>query len=156
MSQMPWRFLDAGKIQLEVDGVPYRRGYGFPGDPTKGEYNNCLIDSLRQCLDNLECDCKAVRRDLELEFDEALDNERRLVSRTSFLDIGYHWEAIMRSLLRHNTSHRSTAFNPEEYCIVGLDGNRPGHGVVFGRRNAPNRLVVVNWNDMHFDPCLRR
>ena len=158
MSQMPWRFTnESGFDQLEVDGVQYERRYGNPGKSPAGEgLNNCLIDSLRQCMDNLHSDREAVRRDLEAEFDEPLDDQRRLVTRASFLDIGHHWQAILRSLLRHNTSNRSAAFDPNNYCIVGLFGNRPGHGVVFGRRDAPNRLVVINWYDMHFDACIRQ
>ena len=164
MSQMPWRFInESGFDQLEVDGVQYERSYGNPGKSPEGEgLNNCLIDSLRQCLDIVLSPeeavalGKAVRRDLEAEFDEPLDDQRRLVTRASYLDIGHHWQAILRSLLRHNTSNSSAAFVPNDYCIVGLFGNRPGHGVVFGRRDAPNRLVVINWYDMHFDACIRQ
>ena len=164
MSQMPWRFTNEGGFNhLEVDGVQYERRHGNPGQSPAGEgLNNCLIDSLRQCLDIVLSPeeavalGKAVRRDLEAEFDEPLDDQRRLVTRASFLDIGHHWQAILRSFLRHNTSNRSAAFDPNDYCIVGLFGNRPGHGVVFGRRDAPNRLVVINWYDMHFDACIRQ
>ena len=92
MSQMPWRFTDERELdQLEVDGVPYCRRFGNPGQSPKGEgLNNCLIDSLRQCLDivlnHQEAVAlgKAVRRDLEAEFDEPLDDQRRLVTRASF------------------------------------------------------------------------
>ena len=156
MSQMPWRFLNENRKRLEVDGVLYECRWGDPGRSPEGEcLNNCLIDSLRQCMDNLQSDREAVRKDLEAEFDEPFHDQRRVVTRTSFLDIGHHWKAILRSLLRHNTSNRCAAFDPNDYCIVGLYGNRPGHGDVFGRRDAPNRLVVVNWSDQHFDPCLR-
>lgn len=155
-SQMPWEFRDRARIEITVDGVQYRRGFGNPGRHELGERNNCLIDSLRQCLGHLECDRMLVRQDLQREFaDEDEDDPRRFVSGSSFLDVECHWQAILRSLFLHNRSGRSTQCDVEEYCVVALDGNRPGHGVVLGNVNAPNRLVVVNWDDVHFDPCLR-
>ena len=55
MSQLPWTFTNNSRTQMLVDGVAYRRGYGFPGDSRNEEFNNCLIDSLRQCLGDLQC-----------------------------------------------------------------------------------------------------
>ena len=64
MSQLPWEWLDAEKKHVEVDGVTYKKGYGEPGGA-----NNCLIDSLRQCMiaevkHNLDSDVRKVRSDL--------------------------------------------------------------------------------------------
>ena len=156
MSQLPWHFLNEAKIHLVVDGTAYRRGYGNPGDSTLGEVNNCLIDSLRQCLDDLSCDCRDVRRDLQKEFggSEGQDH-RRVVTHSSYLDVEFHWQAVLRGLLRHNSSGRDGSFEPNDYCIVALYGDRPGNGVVLGNMNAAQRLVIVNWGDVHFDPCLR-
>lgn len=120
-----------------------------------GEKNNCLIDSLRQCIGNIACDRRLVREDLVTEFgSDASGDMRRFVTLYSFLDVGHHWRAILRSLFRHNTDGRPVDCNVEDYCVVALSGDRPGHGVVLGNRDAPNRLVVVNWSDVHFDPCL--
>ena len=155
MSQLPWHFLNETKIHLVVDGTAYRRGYGNPGDSTLGEVNNCLIDSLRQCLD-LSCDCRDVPRDLQKEFggSEGQDH-RRVVTHSSYLDVEFHWQAVLRGLLRHNSSGCDGSFEPNDYCIVALYGDRPGNGVVLGNMNAAQRLVIVNWGDVHFDPCLR-
>ena len=141
-----------------LDGVAYQRRWGNPGDEDRGEQNNCLIDSLRQCLDNIACDRLAVRRDLQAEFGNANHfDPRRNVTENSYLDVGCHWKAIFRSLFRHNTSGRPRECNLDDYCVVALCGLHPSRGgVVLGRINAPNRLVVVNWRDEHFDPCLRR
>ena len=81
-------------------------------------------------------------------------DHRRHVTHNSYLDVEIHWQAVMRSLLLHNRSGIPIPFDANAYCVVALDGNRPGHGVVLGNRNATRRLVVVNWGDVHFDPCL--
>ena len=156
MSEMPWEFRSGSRDELIVDGFVYRKGYGFPGDPMQGESNNCLIDSLRQCLDHLECDRKKVRADLVEEFGSlGIGDHRRRVSDDSYLDVDCHWRAILRSLFRHNTSGFPSLCDVGEYCIVALDGYRPGHGVVLGDKSAAFRLVIINWGDVHFDPCYR-
>ena len=153
--QLPWEFRDAARSCLAVDGVLYRRGYGNPGEAQLGERNNCLIDSLRQCLGNIACDRRRVRQDLMSEFGSDLSGDaRRVVDLASYLDVEHHWRAILRSIFRHNTEGRPVDCNVDEYCVVALAGDRPGHGVVLGTRGAPNRLVIVNWSDVHFDPCL--
>ena len=35
-------------LKLDIEGIHYYVGYGDPGRAEDGEYNNCLIDSLRQ------------------------------------------------------------------------------------------------------------
>jgi hypothetical protein len=156
-SQIPWKFLNRARSEVLIDGVLYQRGYGNPGDEALGERNNCLIDSLRQCL-NIECNRLAVRRDLQAEFGNAnVRDPRRNVTRDSYLDVELHWGAIVRSLFRHNTSGNPRECDLDDYCVVALYGNNPDNGgFVGGRLDAPNRLVVVNWGDVHFDPCLRR
>ena len=52
-----------GQVQVLVNGIYYYVGYGDPGRAAKGEFNNCLIDSLRQCL-GVEVDRREVRQDL--------------------------------------------------------------------------------------------
>ena len=131
MSQVPWAFLNRARTELKVDGVGLSKGYGVPGNPEHGEANNCLIDSLRQCLGDLQCDCRKVRRDLQKEFGNSQAHGGRAhVTHSSYLDVELHWQSILRSLLRHNTSGRSATFQPNDYCVVALYGSRPGHGVV--------------------------
>jgi hypothetical protein len=137
--------------------VAYRRGYGFPGDSFNEEFNNCLIDSLRQCLGDLQCDRKLVRRDLQDEFGcNNGQDHRRQVTDISYLDVECHWQAILRSFGRHGTSDQIGTFDPNDYCVVALCGDRPGNGIVLGNLHAPRRLVIINWGDVHFDPCLPR
>ena len=155
MSQLPWEFVNDARTELLVDGVAYKKGYGLPGNVDRGEMNNCLIDSLRQCLGDIQCDRNAVRRDLQAEFASDLPQDPRgVVTARSYLDVEHHWEAIVRSLLHHNTSGLAPSFDPRDYCVVALFGDRPGHGAVLGNLTAARRLVVVNWGDVHFDPCL--
>ena len=151
-SQVVFQFLDVFKTTLTVDGVNYTRGYGNPGDSNNGEANNCLIDSIRQTLGNLQCDRRLVRADLQLAFSDFDTNDRRYVSCDSFLDIEEHWRAIISSLFRHNTSGRPTHCNVDDYCVLALseDGD---NGTVSGDRNASHTLVIVNVRDRHFDPC---
>ena len=94
----------------------------------------------------------AVRCDLEAEFRSAAGRAR--VTQTSFLDFESHWQAILRSLFLHNTSGLPTLCEPLDYCVIALYANREGHGDVQGNPLAPNRLVVLNNSDIHFDPCL--
>ena len=148
-------FSNRTRTELRVDGFRYRRGYGNPGNGSNGERNNCLIDSLRQCLGSLTCDRMLVRRDLQAEFGAPVDgDQRRIVTGSSYLDVECHWRAILRSFSRHCTAGCPEDCNVDSYCVVALYGDRPGNGVVLGSRNAPNRLVIVDWSDVHFDPCL--
>ena len=118
---------------------------------------NGISVSLRQCLDDLQCDCASVRRDLQMEFSNYAGPDPRLsVTDNSYLDVESHWQAILRSLFRHNTSERTTAVDLDQYCVVALNGSQSGHGVILGNIRASNRLVIVNWGDVHFDPCLLR
>jgi hypothetical protein len=59
-------------------------------------YNNCLIDSLRQCL-GLNSNRVAVRNDLRLEFARA--DGRSKVSTVSYLDADSHWQAIILRMM---------------------------------------------------------
>ena len=152
--QLPWAFANYARTELEIDGANYSKGYGFPGDSSVGEFNNCLIDSLRQCLGDFHCDRRQVRSDLRTEFGNYVGSDA--VTHTSYLDVELHWKAILRSLFRNNTDGRSVTVDLDDYCVVALDGDRPGHGVVLGNMHAMHRLVVINWGNVHFDPCLPR
>ena len=155
LSQIAWsvagRAADGSIGTILVDNVPYIVGRGDPGRAQNGEYNNCLIDSLRQCL-RIESDRKAVRNDLRRDFAHATG--RAKVTATSYLDVDSHWQAILHSLFRHNLEGHQPVCDILDYCVVALAAERPGHGVVLGDINAPHRLVVLNHHDVHFDPCL--
>ena len=145
MTQITWNFLDVRMTELMVDGIVFRRGYGNPG-----HCNNCLIDSLRQCLGDLQCNCGDVRTVLLERFSKSPG--RALVTPDSYLDVEHHWETIVQSLL--HLSGNPDIFDRNNYCLVALYGTNEGNGVVLGNPHAACRLVIINWNDVHFDPCL--
>ena len=154
-TQVSWHFDGStarGSRKIIVDGTAYSVGRGDPGRAADGEYNNCLIDSLRQCV-GMVSDRKAVRKDLMDEFRNA--ELRAKVTLESYLDIESHWRSILTALFRHNGSNLPTECDLRQYCVIALYANRAGHGVVFGSLNAPCRLVVLNDSDIHFDPCLQ-
>ena len=101
-SQVVWRFNTTRRRSaiVEVDGVSYYVGHGDPGRATENESNNCLIDSLRQCI-GIHVDRRRVRADLLQEFSAAIGRAR--VTQGSFLDFESHWRAILQSISRHNT-----------------------------------------------------
>ena len=98
--------------------------------------------------------------DLQKEFggwnphNDDVDERRRHVSHDSYLDIVSHWRAIIRGLFRHNTSGRDRNCDPDQYCVIALSGNDGANGAVEGNPNSGTRLVILNWGDIHFDPCL--
>ena len=154
LSQIAWSFAGRapnGSRRILVDNTAYIVGRGDPGRAEDGEYNNCLIDSLRQCL-QIESDRRAVRDDLRRGFAQA--NGRAKVTATSYLDVDSHWQAILHSLFRHNRSGHQHVCDILDYCVVALAAERAGHGVVLGNINALHRLVALNDRDVHFDPCL--
>ena len=137
--------------KISVDDMPYYVQYGNPGKLSEGEQNNCLIDSLRQCI-GMKCDRKLVREDL-LRLYEAHAG-RANVTFSSFLDVEEHSKSIIRSLFRHNTSGMSPSCNTDDYCVIALYKDKEDHGVVVGTKSARFRLVVLNTSDVHFDACL--
>ena len=149
-TQVNWDFDGStarGSRKLVVEGVAYYMGYGDPGRQERGEYNNCLIDSMRQCL-GIHSNRMAVREDLKAAFADVTHN--------SLLKINEHWEAILQSLFLHNSSGEPTECVLQDYCIVALcvEPEKKDHGVVVGNVRAPNRLVIMNTGNYHFDPCL--
>ena len=81
-SQLSWHFggetTDHSHIVV-VEGNSYVVGSGDPGRDINGACeNNCLIDSLKQCL-RIDADCRQVRRDLINEFAGATTNVPALV-----------------------------------------------------------------------------
>ena len=152
LSQVTWA-VAADPRTLVVDGVSYRIGMGDPnGDGNGVCANNCLIDPLRQCL-GLEADCTLVRRDLLAQYSDAVGRAR--VTINSYLDVQSHWAAIVQSLFCRNTSGERTTCNVDSYCVIALSHERERHGSVEGSRAAMWKLVVMNYRDMHVDPCLQ-
>ena len=138
---------------VNVDGALYSVGHGDPGRSADGEFNNCLIDSLRQCI-GVTADRRLVRRDLQAEFGNAVG--RAQVTDDSYLDIEHHWRSILASLFRHNTCGFAPNCDASDYCIIALYADSPGgNGNVNGALTARHRLVILNTRDIHFDPCLR-
>ena len=150
-AQIDWRFTDSCRQFLLLDGVEYRVAQGSPLG------NNCLIDSLRQCLDNLECDPRVVRKDLLDRFGGFAANHDAYVGPGNYLVAEEHWQSIVQCLFARNSCGRPTTCNINDYCLIVLNRNNPEHGGnVFGdRHHAPYQLVVANSNNAHFDPCLR-
>ena len=154
-TQLSWRldgYTERGAVKVNVDGVEYFEGFGNPGRQTDGEQHNCLIDSLRQCL-SIECDRRLVCEDLIREFSGAVG--RAKVEHASYLDAEEHGRAIIRSLFRHNSSGLPSEVDLDNYCVVALPFHSQNNGVVVGNVRAPERLVVSNHSDVHFNPCLR-
>ena len=119
-SQINWKIngnTTRGSTCILVDGKPYYVQYGNPGKLSEGERNNCLIDSLRQCI-GVQCDRTLVRADLQSLY--GFHAGRAKVTFDSYLDVEEHCKDILLSLLRHNTSRVSTKYNPNEYCVVAL------------------------------------
>ena len=81
-------------------------------------------------------------------------DDRAFVSHTSYLDVDSHWKAMLLSLRRHSVPRPSSSLNLADYCVVALNGNSRTHGVVLGDLHVTERLIIVNWGDVHFDPCL--
>ena len=142
-----WRFLFGSRGALEVDGLTYRR------TAASSDGNNCLIDSLRQCLKIAACDCSLVRQELLRQFGNASGPAN--VTARSHLDAESHWKAILVSLLRMHAGEIATSRDPEDYSVVVLACHREGQGDLLGDSQAPHRLVVMNEDNLHFEPCMR-
>ena len=97
-----------------------------------------------------------VRSDLCQEYERAC--MPATVTATSMLDLKAHWASIMHSLFLHNPDGVPPQIDIESFCIIGLyytgDDNHATHGTVAGNLNARQKLIVLNYRDQHFDPCL--
>ena len=159
-TQVTWSFTGSRDYHhsriLIVDGKEYFEGYGNPGRADEGESNNCLIDSIRQCL-NLMCDRRIVREHLRKKFSRHTGRAR--VTQNSFLDVQEHGLDIIQLLYRYNSCGEPDVVDLSRFCIIGLfeitDGDA-AHGVVVGNAAAPLRIIVLNIADTHFNPVLRR
>ena len=114
-SQVSWSLsgrTGGGLRFVSVADTSYVVGRGDPRrDGSGASKNNCLIDSLRQCI-GIAADCKQVRQDLINEFASA--SGRAHVGVSSYLDVEVHWRAIIRSLFLHNVCGMLVACNIDD------------------------------------------
>ena len=103
-TQVSWKFTGTTigrRQQIEVNNHMYYVGHGDSGSEADGERNNCLIDSLRQCI-GVPCSRVAVRNDLLVR--HPFDEGRARVTADSYLDVAEHWTSILSSIFRHHTA----------------------------------------------------
>ena len=126
-----------------------------------GENCNCLIHSLRQCL-NLVVNVDAVRRSLQREFSDpcgaGCDRTGRRCARgcmkvyaDNFLSTD-HWKAVLKYIGEFAWTGRID-FDAEQFCLRVIDLTWAAHGVVEGNP-AGRRLTVARENGNHFIPVL--
>ena len=146
-----------GERALLIDGEYYSLG------GATGSHNNCLIDTLRQCL-NMMANVEAVRLRLMREFDtrcgplcrESGENCTATctkVYRRNYLTTD-HWEAALRLLGEHGEPRRLT-FDTSQFCLRVIELTWQDHGVVLGNPNVQRRLTVAREHGNHFIPVLR-
>ena len=92
----------------------------------------------------------------ETDFGVRWRGKSMIVTRNSFLDLDSHWQSLLRSLFRHNTCGKPLECELQEFCVISLCYENVNNGNVVGDLGARNRLVVMNYHDTHFNPCLPR
>ena len=70
-----------------------------------------------------------------------------------YLQLNSHSRDILELLEQHNLNERS--FNVNDYRVVCVDMNLPGHGDVVGSSDARQTLCICRQNMNHFVPLLR-
>lgn len=135
----------SGARTYRVEGGDYVLGQA------SGEDNNCLINTLSQCV-NTECDVSRVRSDLIDLF--SIAPGRGLVTGRSFLELDIHGQAVLQAIYRHATAG-PVDIDIDRYCIIGVSIHDVGHGgVVVGPRDAEIKCMVVCEDYQHFRPLL--
>ena len=129
-------------IVIRIEGVDYFMGVA------SGNGCNCLIDTLRQCL-NLICNVAYVRQVLE----ERHRGRNSQIQYMEYLQLDWHWRDVLELLAQHNLVDRS--FDVNDFRVVCVDMNMPGHGDVFGRAEARHTLYIGRQNLNHFVPLFR-
>ena len=109
---------------------------------------NCLIDSLRQSLE-LVCNVSKVRESLE----EIHRGKFSHIDHMDFLQLDWHWRDILQLLSQHNLCKKRLDVN--DYRVICVDLNLPGHGDVYGSPQASRILHICRQNLNHFVPLLR-
>ena len=112
---------------------------------------------MRQCIgitaDRIVELRRQVRRDLQRDFCNAAGRAR--VTRYSYLDVENHWRTILQSFFQHAFPLPQSC-EVNDYCVIALHADSDGgNGNVNGDLRAPHRCVILNWGDVHFDPCLQ-
>ena len=130
------------RIVIRIEGVDYFMG------AASGDGCNCLIDTLRQCLD-LVCNVSYVREVLEHRH----RGKNSQIGHMAYLQLDWHWRDVLQLLAQHNLCDRS--FDVNDCRVVCVDMNMPGHGDVFGRVAARRILYICRQNLNHFVPLFR-
>ena len=130
------------RITVRIESVDYYMGRA------SGSGCNCLIDTLRQCL-NLVCNVSYVRQLLE----ERHRGQNTHIEHMDFLQLDWHWRDVLQLLSQHNLCDR--IFDVNDFRVICVDMNLPGHGDVFGRVEARHNLYICRQNLNHFVPLFR-
>ena len=138
-----------GNEIIRVNNAAYRVGFA------SGESNNCLIHSLRQCL-GVATQVAAVRQDLFDEYGSCSGEAK--VTQTNFLNVNAHWQSVVKSIFRRSEVHQpESEIDIQQFSVLALSrgqGEQQEHGVWLGSPDAPHTLIVMNFGDNHFVPCL--
>jgi len=130
------------RIVIRIEGLDY-----FVG-AASGDGCNCLIDSLRQCL-NLICNVSYIRQVLE-DRHRGQDSQ---IEQSDYLQLDLHWRDILELLAQHNLCERN--FDVNDCRIVCVDMILCGHGDVVGSDEAHHILYICRQNMNHFVPLFR-
>ena len=163
MTQLQWSRqgrdpANPAKRLVKIDAAYYYLGFA------SGAGCNCLVESLRQCLD-VSVNAQAVRNDLKQEFSTACgvnchhSGSRCEQNCMKVYDKNYlstdHWEAVIRLIGRHAAASSSTGFDTANLCLRVLElGSGDSSGVVLGNPNAEKTLTIAHENGNHFVPVL--
>ena len=100
---------------------------------------NCLIDTLRQCLDISDRSIiDSVRYHLEKTFCWRRGSDR--VRPGDYLQLNFHWQTVIMLL----------GANPELYKIICADWVHKGNGEVVG--SGSDELYIARVGENHFVP----
>ena len=121
-----------------VEGNTYSLGRA------SGQGNNCLIDTLRQALGLAGISLEGVRETLKAQFTRGPSK----VEDANYLELGYHWAAIVDALKGADASRR--------YRVLCITPDAPENGEVAG--SGRTRLFIARTGlkgSLHFVPLVR-
>ena len=118
---------------VRINGVLFEQG------TATGVDCNCLIDTLRQCLNISDISIvDSVRNHLETTFCVKCGPDR--VRRGDYLQLDFHWQIVIMLL----------GANPELYKIICADWVHKGNGEVVG--TGSDELYIARVDENHFVP----
>jgi hypothetical protein len=139
--QLPVGWWHRRRVVVRIDGLDFSIGRA------SGHQNNCLIDSLRQCLDMI-CHVENLRSKLV----RLHKNRVTRIPEGDFLDFADHWQDVITLLSEFDQSSKPVV-RCSTVTIVCVDLNLPGHGNVVG--TGPHKLYIARQNLNHFVPLVR-